>query len=66
MDYYDEKISCEMEMEIEKIKEKIIESYNPERIILFGSFAKGENNENSDVDIETAESTNLFSCSPSC
>ena len=35
MDCYDEKIPCEMKMEIEKIKEKIIESYNPERIILF-------------------------------
>lgn len=36
--------------EIESIKEKIVESYRPEKIILFGSYANGKPGKESDVD----------------
>lgn len=36
---------------IEEIKLRLIESYNPDSIILFGSHARGNAIENSDVDI---------------
>ena len=35
---------------IEEIVNKIIKNYNPERIYLFGSYANGSPNENSDLD----------------
>ena len=37
--------------EIEKIKNQIIELYNPYEIILFGSCARGRAREDSDIDI---------------
>lgn len=37
--------------EIEDIKEQIIIKYNPVKIILFGSCAKGMAKENSDIDL---------------
>ena len=37
--------------EIQKIKEQIVKNYKPEKIILFGSFAYGKPNENSDLDL---------------
>lgn len=36
---------------IQKYVEKICENYKIEAIILFGSYAKGTNSENSDIDI---------------
>lgn len=42
---------CPYEQEIEKIKEQIINKYNPDDIILFGSCAKGRVSRNSDIDI---------------
>lgn len=36
---------------IKKLAEKIAEHFQPEKIILFGSFAYGEPNEDSDVDM---------------
>ena len=36
---------------IKKYVEKICENYKVEAIILFGSYAKGTNNEDSDIDI---------------
>lgn len=42
---------CPYDQEIEKIKEQIINRYNPEDIILFGSCAKGRVSRNSDIDI---------------
>lgn len=36
---------------IQKYVEKICENYKIEAIILFGSYAKGTNDENSDIDI---------------
>ncbi|WP_161488104.1 nucleotidyltransferase domain-containing protein [Sedimentisphaera cyanobacteriorum] len=41
-------------VEIEKIKSEIVESLkplNPEKIILFGSYASGTANEDSDIDL---------------
>ena len=37
--------------QIEKIRRIIIEEYAPDKIILFGSFARGEGDSKSDVDI---------------
>lgn len=36
---------------IEKYKEAVIREINPKKIILFGSFARGDVNEGSDVDL---------------
>lgn len=36
---------------INRFVDSIIIEYNPIKIILFGSYAKGTNNENSDIDI---------------
>ena len=45
---------------IEQIAQRLIESYQPPRIILFGSMAYGEPNDDSDIDMlvvkETTES----------
>ena len=45
---------------IEQIAKRLIESYQPQRIILFGSMAYGEPNDDSDIDLlvvkETTES----------
>jgi len=45
---------------IEQIAQRLIESYQPQRIILFGSMAYGEPNDDSDIDLlvvkETTES----------
>lgn len=40
----------EMAQEINKIKDKIVERYRPEKIILFGSYAYGKPDNDSDVD----------------
>lgn len=37
--------------EIKKITKQIIENYNPEKIILFGSFAYGKPKPSSDIDL---------------
>jgi len=39
------------QIEIKKITRQIIEKYKPEKIILFGSFAWGKPNKDSDFDI---------------
>lgn len=39
-----------MEKEIEDITRQIIDKYNPEKIILFGSAARGESGSDSDAD----------------
>jgi len=40
----------EIEKQVEDIKKQIIERYKPERIIIFGSYVRGEFNEDSDLD----------------
>jgi predicted nucleotidyltransferase len=37
--------------EIENIRDLIIQEYHPDKIILFGSFAKGTEHDDSDIDI---------------
>lgn len=43
--------------EIKKLIRKIIEKYQPEKIILFGSYAYGEPDEHSDVDLLIVKET---------
>src|SRR5512133_2747794 len=44
-------INTEPNNEIKKLTDIIINSYNPDKIFLFGSYARNDNNENSDIDI---------------
>ena len=44
-------IKQEFKKEIENITQQLIAKYRPEKIILFGSFARGEETENSDIDL---------------
>lgn len=37
--------------EIQELSQKIVEKFQPDRIILFGSYAYGQPTENSDVDL---------------
>ena len=41
----------EYEAKIPEIREKIVREMNPEKIILFGSYAWGKPNSDSDVDL---------------
>jgi len=43
--------------EIKKITKQIVKNYQPEKIILFGSFAYGKPKENSDVDLVVIKKT---------
>jgi predicted nucleotidyltransferase len=45
------------EEEINGVVEKIIKGYNPEKIILFGSYSAGNPNENSDIDLFVVKDT---------
>ncbi len=45
--------------QINKIIKIIIEKYKPDRIILFGSYAYGNPNENSDLDLLIIKDTDL-------
>jgi len=40
-----------------KITDQIVKTYNPEKVILFGSYAYGKPNENSDLDIAIIKNT---------
>ncbi|HPM12870.1 MAG TPA: nucleotidyltransferase domain-containing protein [Bacteroidales bacterium] len=44
---------------ISELVNKIAEGYNPEKIILFGSYAKGTANEDSDVDLLVIKDSNI-------
>lgn len=44
-------VNREISEKINKFIESVIPEYNPEKIVLYGSYAKGTNNENSDIDI---------------
>ncbi len=44
---------------ISEIVEKIASGYNPDKIILFGSYASGNPNENSDIDLFVIKDSNL-------
>lgn len=47
------------EKKISEIKNIIAENYKPDKIILFGSYATGNYNENSDLDLLIIKDTNL-------
>lgn len=44
--------------ELRKLKKQIVENYQPEKIILFGSLAWGKVNEDSDIDLFIVKKTN--------
>ena len=44
---------------IDEISTKIAERFQPEKIILFGSYARGEATENSDIDLLVITDTDL-------
>jgi predicted nucleotidyltransferase len=43
---------------VQTITQIIVDSIRPEKIILFGSYARGEENENSDIDFLIIKETN--------
>ncbi len=45
--------------DIEKLVQTIVSAYKPEKVLLFGSYAKGTATENSDVDLLLVKDTNL-------
>jgi len=45
--------------QIGKIIKKIVDNYNPEKIILFGSYAYGHPTENSDLDLLVVKNSDL-------
>jgi predicted nucleotidyltransferase len=47
------------DIQINNITDKIVEKYNPEKVILFGSCAKGTYNDDSDLDFIIIKETNL-------
>jgi predicted nucleotidyltransferase len=51
--YRDEAIMSETEFEerLEDVKKRIVEAFEPQRIILFGSYVYGKSTPNSDVDL---------------
>lgn len=44
---------------IEEIKNRIVKNFNPEKIILFGSYANGNATEDSDLDLLIIQQTDL-------
>ncbi|MEW6214635.1 MAG: nucleotidyltransferase domain-containing protein [Nitrospirota bacterium] len=44
---------------IEEIKQKIVDTVHPEKVILFGSYATGEATEESDIDFVVIWNSNL-------
>ena len=57
-------INTEIINSIEKFIEEIKKKYNVEAIILFGSYAKGTENEDSDIDIAivSADFDDIYDC----
>lgn len=47
----------DVKAQIEKLKGRLIKEYNPEKIILFGSLAKGDYHELSDIDMIVIKKT---------
>lgn len=45
------KVRKAMEAEIEKIVKRVVDAYQPEKIVLFGSYAYGEPSADSDLDL---------------
>jgi predicted nucleotidyltransferase len=49
----------ETSVPIQSIVDRIVKNYGPDKIILFGSFAQGTQNENSDVDLLIVKDSKL-------
>ena len=47
------------EQKIEEVKNRIVENFHPEKIILFGSYASGNATEDSDLDLLIIQKTEL-------
>lgn len=47
----------EFQQEIQRIKDQIVKIYQPEKIILFGSAARGDFTEDSDIDMLVVKET---------
>lgn len=47
------------QQKIEEVKNRIVENFNPEKIILFGSYAKGKPDKGSDLDLLIIADSNL-------
>jgi len=47
-----------LQAKIDLITQRIVENYEPEKIILFGSVARGETNRDSDIDLFIVKKTN--------
>ncbi len=47
------------EQQIQELVDKIVSEYDPDKVILFGSFAGGTANENSDVDLLVVKDSDL-------
>ena len=45
------KTQLELNEILEEVKEKVVQNFSTDAIVLFGSYAKGTANENSDIDI---------------
>jgi len=48
-----------IKQQIDEISKRIIKNINPEKIILFGSYANGNYNEDSDLDLIIVKESNL-------
>lgn len=44
-------------LEVERLVERVVREYRPERVILFGSYASGNPDEDSDVDLLIVKET---------
>ena len=51
--------TSDISQQIDEISTRIIENIDPEKIILFGSYAKGNHNEDSDLDLIIVKQSNL-------
>jgi len=48
-----------IQSEIQKVVDKIVQEFHPEKVILFGSYANGTPHLDSDVDLFVVKDTNL-------
>lgn len=47
----------QIEKEVDKIKKQVAKNYKPEKVILFGSVARGDYSEDSDIDMLIVKQT---------
>jgi predicted nucleotidyltransferase len=51
------KLNGELSEEVKKLVHRLIEDYKPEKIVLFGSLARGDYHEGSDIDLMLVKDT---------